>query len=99
LGIYAGGSTVSLPAVILPGGGATDIRAPAYAALGVSRTPSRSYRTAGRRRLADSNLFSETRDGERSSREPVSDPVDELPDELRRIVQRITARQREGADA
>jgi len=44
-------------------------------------------------------LFAETRDGERPGREPVSATADELPEALRRVVERVSSRQREGADA
>jgi hypothetical protein len=44
-------------------------------------------------------LFGESADGERSSTEQVAAAVAELPAELRRIVQRVSSRTRDEADA
>jgi hypothetical protein len=44
-------------------------------------------------------LLGERGAAEPSSSEPRRDEVDELPEALRRVVQRIAARKREGADA
>jgi hypothetical protein len=44
-------------------------------------------------------LFGESSDRERSSTEQVADAVAELPAELRRIVQRVSSRTRDEADA
>jgi hypothetical protein len=44
-------------------------------------------------------LFSDEATVEPSCSEPRTDAVDELPEALRRVVQRVSARQREGADA
>jgi hypothetical protein len=75
---------------------------PARTPLAIGRSGACGKRSSAAHLEAPSGfepLFGESSDDQRSSTEQVADAVAELPAELRRIVQRVSSRTRDEADA